>query len=207
MALHVKYLSSLSLDEALVLFKPLVIFIAGMAVYAFFIFKFYKFLAKRDIFSLTFSYYDDSSLAWLKNFMKAIFYVVKYILIFPVIIFIWFAFLSLLLMYLSKAQDIQAVLLSSMALVAVVRIAAYYSEELSKDLAKMLPFALLGIFIIDASFFSLEQSSKLIFQIPTVWKTILYYLLFAIALEFVLRILYGIYTLLGGASTRSKMRR
>ena len=36
-----------------------------------------------------------------------------------------------------------------MGLVAATRITAYYNEDLSRDMAKTIPFALLGIMIID----------------------------------------------------------
>jgi len=77
-----------------------------------------------------------------------------------------------------------------MALVASVRVAAYYKEELSVDLAKMLPFALLGVFLVDISFFSVEHSKSILFSIPQYSETILYYLIFTIVLEFLLRILF-----------------
>ena len=62
-------------------------------------------------------------------------------------------------------------------------------EDLSKDLAKMLPFALLGIFLIDIGFFSWSASWELIREIPGLWKTMVYYLGFIIALELLLRML------------------
>ena len=84
------------------------------------------------------------------------------------------------------------ILLVSIALVSTVRIAAYYNEDLSKDLAKMQPFALLGIFLIDISYFSFSASLEVIKQIPSFWKIMIYYLIFAIVLEFILRIGSGI---------------
>lgn len=189
----IPYLSELSMIEAKDLLIPLVIFVIGMTIYAIFIFKFYRFIARRDIFKLQLYRHDITEFAWLKNLFKIFLYLFEYVLLFPLIIFVWFAFLSILLILLSKGQTINAILISSMALVAVVRITSYYNQELSRDLAKMLPFALLGIFIIDVSFFSPSSSIELAKQIPSVWKNIVYYLLFAIILEFVLRIFYAIF--------------
>ena len=76
-----------------------------------------------------------------------------------------------------------------MALVASIRVTAYYNEALSTDLAKMFPFALLAIFLVDMSFFSYQGSLTTIKQFPLMWKQLIYYLGFTIVLEFLLRIL------------------
>ena len=85
------------------------------------------------------------------------------------------------------------VLLASMGLVAAIRIAAYYNEDLSKDLAKMIPFALLGIFIIDVRLITLPDVMNIFWQIIYVWKNIAYYLMLTIYLEIILRIFSGIF--------------
>jgi len=63
-------------------------------------------------------------------------------------------------------------------------------EDLSKDLSKMMPFALLGVFLIDISYFSITDSLETIIQLPILWKLIVYYLIALIIIEFVLRVLY-----------------
>ena len=79
-----------------------------------------------------------------------------------------------------RNQEIQNILLVSIAVVSAVRITSYYSEELSRDLAKMLPFAMLGIFLIDLSYFSYQGSLTVLRGIPPLWKILVYYLLFVI---------------------------
>jgi hypothetical protein len=88
--------------------------------------------------------------------------------------------------------------LVSIALVSAIRVAAYYSEDLSRDLAKMLPFALLGIYLVDQSYFEFEVSLELLKSVPEYWRLLVYYFAFIIALEFVLRILHNIVSLLRG---------
>ena len=80
-----------------------------------------------------------------------------------------------------------------MALVTVstIRVTSYLSEELSRDLAKILPFGVLAIFIIDASFFSVVASLDVLKDIRDHSERILYYLLFLIALEFAVRLIMG----------------
>lgn len=180
--------SNFSLSGAVEVLKPLVSFVIGVVVYAIFVFKFYRLLARKDIFEINIKAgHKTSNVMW-----SLLLYVIKYILMFPLFVFFWFAILTALLSFLSKDQQIQSILLVSMALVAAVRVTAYYNEELSKDLAKMLPFALLGVFLINVSFFSFTDSIALMKQIPSNWVLLAYYLLFVIALEFVLRIGHGI---------------
>ncbi len=181
-----------SLGEAITETKPLLIFIVGMAIYSVFVFKFYQFLARKDIFKIRLQKYADSSLGTLQRFFSWILYVIEYLLLFPLFVFFWFSVLTLIISFLSKNQDFGNIMLVSMALVAAVRITAYYKEDLSRDLAKMLPFALLGVFLVDISFFSLETSLATINTAPSFTKTIFYYFVFVVMLEFVLRIAHGI---------------
>ncbi len=169
--------------------QPLFLFIIGMTIYSIFIFKFYRFLGRKDIFELDLQKYANQKFSGLKKFFRVILYVIQYLVLFPLFVFIWFAVISLLLMLLGKEQTASQILLISMALVATIRVAAYYHEELSNEIAKMLPFALLGVFLIDISFFKLDSAFEIIKGIPGQWKTIGYYLVFIIMLEFVLRVI------------------
>ena len=63
-----------------------------------------------------------------------------------------------------------------------------YTEDLSRDIAKMLPFALLGIFLIDLRYFDLNTSAELLNRVGDEWKSIFYYWVFVVLLELVLRI-------------------
>jgi hypothetical protein len=167
--------------------KPLVFFIIGMTVYAIFIFKFYKFLARRDMLQLKLKEYSEGFSGFLKEVFSRLFHTVEILIVIPLLVFFWFAVLAVLLLILAKNQSFDNVLLSSMALVATVRITAYYKEELSRDIAKVIPLALLAIFLIDASYFSIGSTSELVKQIPSSWQTLVNYLIFVIGLELVLR--------------------
>jgi len=109
--------------------------------------------------------------------------------LFPFIVFFWFAILAIFLGFLGKNQTIESILMVSMALVSAVRVAAYYNEGLSRDLAKMLPFALLGIYLVDQSYFEFEVSLELLKSIPEYWTLLIYYFIFILVLEFLLRAL------------------
>ena len=94
----------------------------------------------------------------------------------------------------SEDQSTSTLFLFSMAIVATTRIASYYNEELARDIAKTLPLTLLGIFLVTGlSYFSPESALLAIRSIPSMWKTIIYYLFFIVSLEIILRILLFIY--------------
>ena len=105
----------------------------GMVVYAIVIWHFYRSLAKKEIFKK-----KEGGTGW---------YVLKYLIIFPIISFIWFIILSVFLFFLAKDLPVEGVLLASIAIVSAVRAAAYYNEDLSRDMAKLVPLALLAISI------------------------------------------------------------
>ncbi|MFH1439223.1 MAG: hypothetical protein ABIG89_01555 [Candidatus Woesearchaeota archaeon] len=175
--------------------KSLVLFVLGMAIYSIFIFKFYRFVARKDIFKLNLAKYNTVEHEILKKTVSVIFYLFEYVFLFPIFTFFWFAILTVLLTFLAKGSGIENVLLVSVAVVGAIRMTAYYNEDLSRDLAKMLPFALLGVFLVDISFFSLSTSIESLNNIPQHVSLIVYYLLFVIMLEFILRILHGIFRL------------
>jgi len=182
---------SFSSAEAWDVLKPALLFLLGMLVYSVFIFKFYRFIGKRDVFELNLKQYSKSTHPGLNRFLGELLYALEHIVLFPLFSFFWFGVFTVLLTFLSEDQVVQNMLLVSIALVAVIRVTAYYTEDLSKDLAKMLPFALLGVFLMNISSFSFGGSLEVIKQIPGMWKTMLYYLLFVVSLEFVLRIGHG----------------
>jgi len=182
-----------SLNEGLEIIQPVSLFVIGMIIYSFFIFKFYRFVARRDIFKSASKRLDGSQKQGAEKFFGYFIYVFKHIFLLPILVFFWFTCFSVILAFLSRQEGAQMVLLVSIALIATIRVMAYYNEDLSKDLAKMLPFALLGIFLVDISYFSIETSINAIKQIPALWNIMVYYLIFLILLEFVLRILSGIY--------------
>ncbi len=145
----------LSLDQANEVLVPAAAFVGGIGVYALFIFEFYRFLARRDIFKVDFSRGSQAKNLWLRQAVRSVSYVAKYLFLFPIVAGVWFTVFTVLLAFLAKSQAIESVLLVSIAIVGAVRICASYNEDLSRDLAKILPFALLGIFLIDISYFSI----------------------------------------------------
>jgi hypothetical protein len=177
-----------NLADATITLRPLIFFCLGIAFYAVFIFNFYRFLARKDIFELDFTKYAQARFQFIRTFLHLTFYVGKYLILFPFVAFAWFALLTVLLAFLAKTQAIESILLVAMAVLSSIRITAYYNEDLSRDLAKMLPFALLGVYVVDLSYFSFPASLDALLRAFNQWESITYYLMFVVGLEFILRI-------------------
>ena len=185
---EVDLLKQLNVNEALSLLRPAMIFTVGVAIYAIIIFNLYRFMSRRDIFNLDFSKYEESRHPALSKTLHFIFYVAKYLLIFPLFAFFWFGVLVVMVAFLSKTKEVEDLLLIAMAVLTSVRVTSYYTEELSRDIAKMLPFALMGIFLIDLRYFDLSTSTELLNRVTYEWKSIFYYWIFVILLELILRV-------------------
>ena len=170
-------------------FPQFILFTLGIAVYGIIIYNFYRFAAKRDIFHLEIIEQHRIKKAGkvrsrIVNFFLNL---LKYGLIFPVIVFFWFAGFSLLLFFLSKSLDIGTILLISITVVSAIRITSYYNEDLSRDLAKTLPFAMLAIALIDPNFFSLNMVQGRIATVGTFIPKMIAYVLFTMSIEWILR--------------------
>ena len=153
---------------------------------------YYKQLARRDLFEIP----KLNLKSKLANVLDRIIYFLKYLFIFPIYSFIWFLVFSFLLFVLSKSRPIEDILFLGIIVVAATRIGAYVSEKLAEDMAKLLPLTLIAIFLIDPKAVTIETISSsfpaLLQQIPRVAK----YLLFIIAIEWLLRIGNWIITLI-----------
>ena len=178
--------------HALDLLGPVAVYVLGMSVYAIFIFRFYRFLAARDMFALDLTRYEKSRRRFVRRVLGVIMYVARYLIVFPLFAFFWFAVLTLILAFLAKERSFADTLLIALATVSAIRVTAYYDEDLSRDLAKILPFAVLAIFLIDASFFEISESLSILERANDHRETILYYLLFLVLLEFALRIVRAV---------------
>jgi len=106
----------------------------GMVAYGVFVWHFYRLIARREIVSLTLQKYPTGG----KRLTSLIVYIAKYIIVFPLVVTAWFFAYSLFMFFLAPEIDQDFVFLIVISLVVAIRIAAYYKEDLSKDLAKMM---------------------------------------------------------------------
>ena len=204
-------LRELDLNEALELLQPAIFFAIGVAIYAVLIFNLYRFMSRKNIFNLDLSRFEERSRPVFRKTLHLVLYVAKYLLIFPLFAFFWFGVLVVMVAFLSKTREVEDLLLIAMAVLTAVRVTSYYTEDLSRDIAKMLPFALLGIFLIDLRYFDVSTSTELLNRAGSEWKSIFYYWVFVVILELILRVtepyLKGIYNSFRRPSKRRRRSR
>lgn len=166
----------------------LAVYLIIITMYSVFVWKFHKFVARKDVVELNLWKYIQTEENAMRKFIASVFYIVEYIIVMPFLIFFWFAVLSLFLLVLAKEQTMSNILIIGMAVVASIRITAYFNEELAKDLAKLFPFNLLAVFLATPNFFSVDSLISRITEIPSLMYPMAYYIIFVVLLEIVLRI-------------------
>lgn len=184
MLVATSFLSNMSLAEARASLEPMIILVIGIVIYSIFIFKFYRFVARRDIFRLPKTKNPGTG--------RKILYGLEYIFLFPIVAFIWFLVISVLLSVLSDVIAIGNIFMISMTLIVSIRITAYHHEELSRDLAKLIPFALLAVILLDISRVSAEVLFRVLNDLPAMATVLVYYFVFITVLELVLRFIVWI---------------
>jgi len=161
-------------------FAAIFYLVVSIAIYSILIWHFYRYIARRDCFKIS------------PRRHKKVIGFLKYFLFFPFVAFLFFAGFSLMMLFLTKSYEIPDVLSTSFAIIAAIRICSYYSEDLSKDIAKMLPFALLAIFLVDASYFRFSDITAKIGSLPEFFTVCIQFIVFIILMEWILRILLAI---------------
>ena len=187
---------TVDLIEALTALRPLALATIGIAVYGIFVFNFYRFLARKDIFRLDLDKYNHTTRPLVHKTFASVLYVVKFLIVFPAFVFFWFVVLAFLLSLMARNQSVDSILLAAMGVVGSIRICAYYNQTLSTDLAKILPFALLGITLIDRSLVNIPTPSANLEEAVEYWETMVYYMAAVVMLEMIMRILAGVRALI-----------
>src|SRR3989344_4990759 len=133
------------LPNSFVKFLNLFLLVLLVLVYSIFVWKLHKFISKKNIISLNLNKYNRSSHPFFEKLFAGFLYIIEYILILPFLAFIWFSVFSIFLILLNNNLQVDLVLFISAAVITAIRMAAYYDEDLSREIAKLLPFTLLAI--------------------------------------------------------------
>lgn len=171
----------------------LVVYTLLIVVYAVVVWKIYRFLAKRDILELNLSKYNVLENYKSKKFKAGFLYFIEYILIIPILVVLWFSFLSLALLLIAEIEDVSQIMLISAAVITSIRIISYYSEDLAKELALYFPFVLLSVAILEPGFFSFPDLVSRFMEIPSLVYSILIYMGFIAGIEILMRLIFLIF--------------
>lgn len=183
---YIQLLKDFFIDKQflVLLSSTIVLFLAIFIMWYFY----HKQLSKKDLFDIP---KIDSNSKFV-SFINRLIYFSKYIIVFPLYSFIWFLIFSFLLVLIAKSMPIGKIMFFGIVIVSVTRIAAYVSSNLAEDMAKLLPWALIIIFLTDPQSITIEtiqiSFNSFVQEIPKVAK----YLLFIAFVEWSLRVGHGI---------------
>jgi hypothetical protein len=156
-------------------FIPLFYVIIMIAIYSVCVWHFYRYIARRDCFKIP------------KTRHPKLISFTKYFFIYPFVAFLFFLGFSLTMLLITQQYSIATLLTSSFTVVVAIRITAYYNEDLSKDVAKMLPFALLALYLVDPSYFSFEEMIVKINALPDFLNLCIQFIILIVFTEWLLR--------------------
>lgn len=179
---YLQFLKDFFVDRQflVLLSSTIILFLAIFIMWYFY----HKQLTKKNLFEIP---KIDSNSKFV-NFINRLVYFSKYLLIFPIYSFIWFLIFSFLLVMIAKARPIGEIMFFGIVIVSVTRIAAYVSPKLAEDMAKLLPWALIIVFLTDPTSITIESIqisfNNFVQEISNVAK----YLIFIAFIEWSLRI-------------------
>jgi len=172
----------------------LAFYIMAMVAYGVFVWHFYRFISKREIIPIHVTVRNKEGKL---SPVKIGTYIAAHIFLFPFIIWVWFMVYSFFMFILAKDMPLGVILLVSISVIGSTRIASYYKEDLAKDIGKLLPFALLGIFLTSSAFFtntgnffSFDEIEKRFVEIPLFISRIVEFVIIVTAIEIILRLLF-----------------
>jgi hypothetical protein len=159
-------------------FIALFYLIIMIAIYSIAVYHFYRYIARRDCFKPS-KRKHSTAIGFL-----------KYFFLYPFVAIVFFIGFSIIFIAITKGEtyEIVDIFSISFAVILAIRICAYYTEDLSKDVAKMLPFAILGIFLVDATYFQINVVFDRISTLPEYLNSIVQFLILIILVEWILRV-------------------
>jgi len=181
------WLSELDFWQGLEILRPAAMFAVAVAVYGVLVFNFYRVMSRRVVFVITFEKLKESE-RLLSRLAYYLIYVVRYVVVFPIMVYIWFWLLVMMVALLHSHKEPAELLLITMAVLTAVRVTSYYNEGLSADIAKILPYGLMGVFLVSFGSFDLDAYIDLLSRIRDESHAAFYYWVFIVIQELVLRI-------------------
>ncbi len=171
-----------------------------VVIYSIMVWRFYQFVSRKNPLGLNLNEkYKPTEHSFLTRLIVGTLYFVEYVLVLPLLIFVIFGVFTLFLIILSSSQDVSQILIISATVIASIRITAYYKENLSQEIAKILPFMLLAMAVLNPATFTqvwyVEKIINHLKTIPSFIGQIWSYLLFIILIEILLMFFDTIFSL------------
>lgn len=173
--------------EVGVKFKDVLPVAIGILLFSYFIWKTSSILSKREVFKQKITYTASGTSP--SSHKQKISYVVKYILIFPIIMYGWVVVCFFFMWTLNTSLNVDILTLIMVGIISASRIAAHWNEKLAEDIMKFLPFNLLFTLLLNPNL-DFDKIIDAVHNFPPVMLELTIFIAFLGVLEAILKLIY-----------------
>ena len=168
-------------------FKDVIPIAIGILAFSYFIWKTSSVLSKREVFLLKSKYTVEGTK--ISSGRKRIHFVVKYLVIFPLMLYGWVVVCVFFMYVLSTSLSFGTLVLIMVGIISATRIAAHWNEKLAEDIMKFLPFNLLFTLFLnpDLDYNKILSSVE---HFPIILLELTIFIAFTCVLEGILKLIY-----------------
>jgi hypothetical protein len=168
-------------------FKDVLPVAIGILLFSYFIWKTSSILSRREVFKKKITYTASGAPPSLSK--QRISYVVKYILIFPIIMYGWVVVCFFFMWTLNTSLNVDILTLIMVGIISASRISAHWNEKLAEDIMKFLPFNLLFTLLLNPNL-DFVKIVDAIHNFPPVMLELTIFIAFLGVLEAILKLIY-----------------
>jgi len=178
---------AISQYEIGVKFKDVLPVAIGILLFSYFIWKTSSILSRREVFKKKITYTASGAPPSLSK--QRISYAVKYIIIFPIIMYGWVVVCFFFMWTLNTSLNFDILTLVMVGIISASRIAAHWNEKLAEDIMKFLPFNLLFTLLLNPNL-DFVKIVDAIDNFPPVMLELTIFIVFLGVLEAILKLIY-----------------
>lgn len=178
---------AISQYEVGVKFKDVLPVAIGILLFSYFIWKTSSILSRREVFRQKITYTASGIPPSLSK--QRISYVVKYIVIFPIIMYGWVVVCFFFMWTLNTSLNVDILTLIMVGIISASRIAAHWNEKLAEDIMKFLPFNLLFTLLLNPNL-DFNKIVNAVHDFPPIMLELTIFIAFLGVLEAILKLIY-----------------
>ena len=168
-------------------FKDVIPVAIGILAFSYFIWKTSSILSKREVFKSKNKFTAEGTSISPRR--GEIVYVVKYVVVFPIIMYGWVVVCFFFMYALNTSLSFGALALMMVGIISASRIAAHWNEKLAEDIMKFLPFNLLFTLLINPNL-NFTQFLGSVERFPIILLELTIFIGFTGVLEGILKLAY-----------------
>jgi hypothetical protein len=159
----------------------------GILAFSYFIWKTSQILSTREVFQLRHRYTAEGGKISARK--KRIFYIVKYVVFFPLMIYGWVVVCFFFMYALNTSLSFSTLALVMVGIITATRIAAHWNEKLAEDIMKFLPFNLLFTLLYNPVL-NVQTIVSAAAKFPLIMLELIIFIAFVSLLEGILKLIY-----------------